>query len=329
MATLIRSELHSPPAGTADVGRVWSGIIPPLAAAAANLAVQACWAEQPHQQAPGRQLLWFVLGATAVLPLLAVPRGGRRPSRAIWDLCAAGGFLLLVWQVAVGRTSWLPPYLFPSPARVFYALQSDYKVLLQGVWSSGMLLVLGYGLALAAAIPAGLAVGWHKRLAGSVLPAAKVISPIPPTVYVPYAIALLPSFFASSVLVIFIGSFWPIFINTVQAVRSVDQRLIDSARTLCLPPRTFLARVLLPASTPGILTGAMLGLVFSFIMLTIAEMIGAKSGLGWYVQYYADFAQYDRVIAGIVFVGLVVAVLVTLFERLQHHLLRWQGDRRQ
>lgn len=307
-----------------DRFREW---LPASVLALFNLAVALFWSELPQQHAQLYQLFWFFLTLNFLTPLLLTFIGKSSIRRAGFDLSIILNIILIVWQVFVGRISWLAPYLFPSVTRVCAALQADWRLLGEGVFSSFKLLGSGYALALGLGIPSGLIVGWYRRLSQVALPIAKVVSPIPPNVYVPYAIALLPSFFASSVLVIFIGAFWPVFINTVQAVRGIDHRLIDSARTFCLKPIVFFSRVLLPAAAPGIFTGAMLGLVLSFIMLTIAEMIGAKSGLGWYIQYYADFAQYDRVIAGIIFVGLVVLLIVTVFDRIQHIVLRWQGER--
>lgn len=303
------------------------GWLLPLTLALLNIAIALFWPERPRQSTHIHQLFWVFLFANALIPWLLTRFEKHSLRRAGLDLANTLNIIVLAWQIIVGRTEWLAPYLFPSITRVFAALQADWRLLGEGVFSSFMLLGSGYALALVLGIPAGLVVGWYRRMSQAALPVAKVISPIPPNVYVPYAIALLPSFFASSVLVIFIGGFWPVFINTVQAVKSIDNRLIDSARTLCLKPFTFFRRILLPAAAPGIFTGAMLALVLSFIMLTIAEMIGAKAGLGWYIQYYADFAQYDRVIAGIIFVGLVVLAIVTGFDRIQHHILRWQGER--
>lgn len=310
--------------------RLGVGIVIPWSLSLVNLSIGLFWPDLPAQQAPAHHLIHTVLTLNLLWPLaLFWPKLSTRDIRAVLDLSIIFNIVFLLWQLIIGRTSWLAPYLFPSVSRVFYALQSDWRMLIDGLISSMRLLGLGYLSALVAGISLGLLTGWSRRLSGAVLPAAKVLSPIPPTVYVPYAIVLLPSFFAASALVVFIGAFWPLFINTVNAVRSIDSRLIDSARALCLRPVPFLLRVLLPAAAPGIFTGATLALVMSFIMLTIAEMIGAKSGLGWYIQYFADFAQYDRVVAGIVFIGLVVTAIVSILDQIQHYALRWQGENHQ
>jgi NitT/TauT family transport system permease protein len=180
-------------------------------------------------------------------------------------------------------------------------------------------------LAAAIAIPLGLLIGWRRRLFHAVNPFTKVLGTIPPVVYIPYAIHFLPSFKAASIIVIFIGAFWPLFINTLHGVFNIPGGLIDSARVLNLNQRTMLFRVILPAAMPSICSGATLALCFSFLMLTAAEVIGGSSGIGWYVNNFADFADYQRVIVGIIFIGIVVTAITWGTERLERHLLRWRS----
>jgi len=151
-----------------------------------------------------------------------------------------------------------------------------------------------------------------------------VLGPIPPIVYIPYAIAILPTFKAASTFIIFIGAFWPVFINTLNGVFNVDKRIIDSAKALSVNEGSMLFQVILPSTLPSIISGATVGLVMSFILLTAAEMIGATSGLGWYVKYFSDFADYPRVIAGIIFIGVVVTGVTFLFDKIERYLLRWR-----
>ena len=85
-----------------------------------------------------------------------------------------------------------------------------------------------------------------------------------------------------------------------------------------------LFEVILPGTIPSILSGATIGLVLSFILLTAAEMIGATSGLGWYVKYFSDFADYPRVVVGIIFIGIVVTLITFVMDKLEQYLLRWK-----
>ncbi len=240
------------------------------------------------------------------------------------DLTAILYAVLLAWELVTTRFDLLDPMLYPMPNQIMILMVRDAGDLAKGLVSSLRLLLAGYLAALATAIPLALIIGWRKRLHSAVSPITRILGPIPPIVYIPYAIAIFPSFMMSSMFIIFIGAFWPVFINTLNGVFTVDRRIIDSARALNVGEGSMLFRVILPASLPSIIAGANIGLVLSFILLTAAEMIGATSGLGWYVKYFSDFADYKRVIVGIIFIGLVVTVIIFCLDRLEKRLLRWR-----
>jgi NitT/TauT family transport system permease protein len=241
------------------------------------------------------------------------------------DVASIVFLFLLFWYLATGRFVILDKMLFPKPEGVLRLFVTELPDMLKGLVNSLILLVSGYLLALGTALPLGLLIGWRARLFKAVNPFTKVLGPIPPIVYIPYAIALLPSFRAASIFVIFIGAFWPIFINTVHGVFNIPKGLIDSAKVLNLKERTLLFRVILPGAMPSICTGATLALVFSLVMLAAAELIGANSGIGWYVKNFADFADYQRVVVGIIFIGIVVTAITWGTERIERHLLRWRN----
>jgi len=214
--------------------------------------------------------------------------------------------------------------LFPTPEAVLRLFFHELKDMLHGMFSSLYLLGVAYALSLVTAIPGGLVVGSSPRLRNAAEPFSKVLSAIPPIVYIPYAIALLPSFKAASIFVIWSGAFWPVFVSTIAGVVNIPETLLDSARMLHLGKRTFILRVLLPGAMPSILTGASLGLVFSFLLLTAAELIGATEGLGWYVKNFSDFADYARVVVGIIFIGIVITAVSAAFKRIEKRILRYK-----
>ncbi len=229
-----------------------------------------------------------------------------------------------VWQVLTVKLDVLDRMLFPSPAFVLSLLAKELPEAVKGTVSSLTILFVGYGAAVVMAVPLGLIAGWNRRLKSAATPITRVLGPVPPTVYIPYAIVLLPTFKLSSMFVIFVGTFWPVFINTLNGVSGIDGRIIESARVLKLDQRTMLTKVIFPGTLPSIATGATIGLAMSFILLTAAEMIGATSGLGWYVKYFSDFADYPRVIVGIIFTGVVVTCIMYGFDKIERKLLRWR-----
>jgi NitT/TauT family transport system permease protein len=254
---------------------------------------------------------------------LMLARGSYRTTSDIFLIL---GIVLLAWEVTFAKVDWLNPFLFPSPERVFAVFASDSVDMIAGIVSSYTILLQGYFLALIVAVPLALWVGWRKRAFDVAYPIAKAVSPVPPTVYLPYAIVLLPTFSAASIFVIFVGAFWPVFVSTVHGVFNIDRRIVNSAKALGLKEHVMLRRVILPAAMPSVFSGAMISLILSFVTLTVAEMIAATSGLGWYIQYQHEFGNNDRVVAGMILMAACVIDTMQVFDRVQKYCLRWQSS---
>ena len=272
----------------------------------------------------------YLAGLIAITQAIFVGRRifGKNPEKiiALGDALLIVYIFLLLWELATSKFAWLDKFLYPTPGVVIKLFIEDMPNLLKGLASSAGLLIGGFCLALATAIPLGLYFGYKRRLKLAAKPFAKILGPIPPIVYIPYAIAVLPTFRAASTFIIFLGAFWPIFINTLNGVSDIDKKIMDSARMLNLSDRRMLLNVILPGSISSIMSGATIGLSFSFILLTSAEMIGATIGTGWYVKYFSDFADYPRVIVGIIFIGIVVTIITFFFDKLERYLLRWRKN---
>ena len=227
-----------------------------------------------------------------------------RHTEGIWFLLA----LVLAWSATVALLPANHRYLFPSLETTAKALWESGPELGLGTWSSFLILAPGYVLAVVAGVAWGILAGstpWIHRL---FTPFSRIAAPVPPTVYIPYAIALLPSFRASAIFVVFIGTFWPVFLN---------------ASVLGFTRWQYLRRIAFPAALPHIFSGMAIGLALSFILLTVAELFGANAGLGRFVQYYADFADYPRMVAGILYTGLVTFLSMAALDCLRRRSLHW------
>jgi ABC-type nitrate/sulfonate/bicarbonate transport system permease component len=231
--------------------------------------------------------------------------------------------VLAAWQVGTALARQEGNALLPAPVVTARALWGSLPELLRGTWSSLLILVPGWTLAVVLGIAVGLVVGTTDVLRRAFFPFARVAAPVPPTVYIPYAIAVLPTFRLSAVFVVFVGGFWPVFLNTAAGALALDARHRDSARVLELRGIEYLWRVVLPGALPHVFSGMAVALALSFVLLTVAELFGANAGLGRFVQYYADYADYPRMVAGILYTGLVTFLAMELLDRLKHRLLFW------
>lgn len=183
---------------------------------------------------------------------------------------------------------------------------------------------MGAVTAIIAGVVLGAICGWVSGLRSVFAPIARVLAPIPSVVFAPYLVALMPTFRIASATIIFLGVFWPCFLNTVIRVTSIDRRIIESAKMLELSSSAMVKDIILPYIIPGVVNGLNGQLTAAITMLTFAEMLGASSGLGYYIINYTNFANYVNVIAGIIMVGIVVTVLNLLINVLRKHAVKWR-----
>ncbi|MBO2536882.1 ABC transporter permease [Rummeliibacillus suwonensis] len=231
--------------------------------------------------------------------------------------------IITVWE-SLTRMGSLNPIIFPPSEKIFSVFIGDGgKQLLQGLVSSFKLLFPAYLGSIIFGISGGVYLGLNRKVRTILMPYVHLLSPLPPTLFVPYAIAVLPSFQSASIFLIFIGTFWPIFLGALQGVLIIEKHYLDNSKMLGLKGKDFLLKVVLPAASPHILSGAGTALIMSFLILTMAEMFGAESGMGYFIQYYTDFAQYNYVIAGMIFNCVIILTALVLFERLKKRILFW------
>lgn len=232
--------------------------------------------------------------------------------------------ILLIWEILVSKANLLHPVLFPAPENVFRVFTTQYPVLFDGIFSSLRLLAGGVFVGLSLGSLAGLICGWNKSLGQICVPIARVLAPIPSIVYAPYLIVLMPTFRSASALVIIAGVFWPSFLNMVLRIENMDSTLLDLARTMALPSREMIIHVLLPYALPGLVLGLKVMLTTSVMLLVFAEMMGATSGMGYYIVNNNTYGNYTNVVAGIIVVGVVVTLLSIMTNWLQKKLIPWQ-----
>ena len=247
--------------------------------------------------------------------------GGRK--RSTCHIVIVVFLLLIVWETVSTDLKLTHPVLIPNPENVFAVFPARWEELLKNVTSSMILLAEGFITSLIAGNIIGLFVGWMPKVREAVYPIAHVLAPVPAIVFAPYLVMLLPSFKAAAVAVIFLGIFWPTLLNTILRVESLDKHILDSARMMGLSTPTMIFRVLLPYLYPTVATGLKTQLPTAMLMLVMAEMYGATSGLGYFVINYTNYANYTNVVAGIIMVGIVVTVLDFLVGLLVRKTVKW------
>ncbi|HLX29927.1 MAG TPA: ABC transporter permease [Casimicrobiaceae bacterium] len=212
---------------------------------------------------------------------------------------------LIVWALVASVTS--NPVLLPSPRAVFGAivgLASDLELFLHaGISFARMVASLIVGSLLA--IPLGLAMGRSALLDRIVDPTIEILRPISGIAWIPLALFMFGIGNALPIFIMTYAGFFPILLGTIAGVRSVDRRLIDAARTMGIPERTIVTRVVMPAALPSLMVALRLGVAASWTAVVAAELIGAPSGLGYAVEWYRELLMTPQVMAFIAMIGLL------------------------
>ncbi|NLT08385.1 MAG: ABC transporter permease subunit [Ruminococcus sp.] len=267
------------------------------------------------------ELILVIEGLLAAIALFLPESKDYKTCNGVFGVIFAG---IAVWTLITAKFNLVPQDIFKAPDIVTEQFIKDRPRLMKDLHYSMITITKGYVLALLTAIPIGLFLGWNQQIGKISEHIADFFGSIPPVVFIPYAIALLPTFESCSVFVIFITSFWPILSGTMSGVRNVSQETISSAKVLCVSNPSMLFRILLPASLPQIFDGCNMGLLMSFILLTSAEMIGGNQGIGFYIQYYTNFGNFTRIMVGIIFLGTIVTLVTNLVKAAEAYLLRWK-----
>ena len=258
----------------------------------------------------------FTHGALVPVLLLILWEGGSR----------AGLFseVLLPSPTAVAIKWWA--YLLPmqpQEAGQSYLAWLFSGELLHDAYSSLFRVIAGFLIGAGLALPLGLLMGASTRIYALFNPLMQILRPIPPIAYIPLAILWFglgnpPSFF-----LIAIGAFFPVLMNTIAGVRQVDGIFLRAARNLGAGQWTMFTRVILPAATPYILAGVRIGIGTAFIVVIVSEMIAVNDGLGFRILEAREFMWSDKIIAGMITIGLLGLFIDTAVSRLNNHLLRW------
>lgn len=262
------------------------------------------------------------IGAVGAFGTRLGPRFARFGAAGPWLI--ALGIGLAAWEAATAKTGLLPRPFFVPPQDLLGVFLDDWRKLLMCVGHSVLLLASGYAFGVVAGFLTGLAIGWSKAVAYWGHPILRFIGPLPATAWLPVAFFVFPSSWSASVFLIALASGVPVAILTWSGVSSVAGAYYDIARTLGGKPGFLVLKVTIPAAMPSVFVGLFMGLSASFAVLVVAEMMGVKAGLGWYLQWAQGWAAYANMYAALGMMAVMCSALVALLFRVRGHFLAWQ-----
>jgi NitT/TauT family transport system permease protein len=263
----------------------------------------------------------------------------RRRQETLRAFVLGAGFpllLILIWDRAVAITG---TRLIPSPYQVAvmmydFAFGGVYDdafsgTILTHIWKSVQRVYGGFALAALIGIPLGMAIGRIKMVQQLLDPTISLLRPIPVTAWLPLSMIFFGLGPNAAIFLVFLGAFYPILLNTMFGVRSIDPKLFEAASMLGCSGTAMFRQIVLPASLPAIFNGLRIAHGFAWILIVVGEMTGVPTGLGSVVMDGRTLSRTDLVITGMIVIGICGFLTDRIIVSISNRLLSWSPQHRE
>ena len=263
----------------------------------------------------------------------AAQRRHRRRLETVRAVALGAGFpilLVLIWDRTVALSG---TRLIPSPYQVAvmmydFAFGGVYDdafsgTILTHIWKSMQRVYGGFFLAAVTAIPLGMMIGRIRILRQLLDPTISLLRPIPVTAWLPLSMIFFGLGPNAAIFLVFLGAFYPILLNTMFGVRSIDPRLFEAAAMLGCSDAGMFRQIVLPASLPAVFSGLRIANGFAWILIVVGEMTGVPTGLGSVVMDGRTLSRTDLVITGMIVIGTCGFVTDRIIVAISNRLLSW------
>lgn len=230
--------------------------------------------------------------------------------------------LVVIWGI---WATVAPAQFFPSPAELLEAFVDTWigPAFVTDVLPSLGRLAIGIVLSIVVGVVAGTLIGLNRWLRELLEPMLEFFRAVPPPVLLPIAVVLMGPTDAMKIVVIVIGSVWPILLNTIEGVRSTDSVMTETARSFALTRGERLRYLVLPAASPRIMAGVRQSLSIALILMVISELGYSSSGLGYQIVFFQRNYLIAEMWSGILLLGLIGILLAAIFGFVERRVLRW------
>lgn len=232
--------------------------------------------------------------------------------------------LLLIWE-GCDLAGLLKPYTMPSPKTIIDTTVAyiENGKLFKNISVSLLRVLEGFAIAFVAGSVLGISASISWKIETFTDLTIQILRPIPPIAWIPLAILWFGIGQASKIFIIFLGAFFPIFLNTVEGVKSIDSKYFELAQVYEVPKRELIRHIVIPGALPSIMTGIRLGVGNAWVCVVAAEMIGATSGVGFMLSDGRSLSRPDIVILGMLIVGIVGKIMDDILRVLHRKLITW------
>jgi ABC-type nitrate/sulfonate/bicarbonate transport system permease component len=240
------------------------------------------------------------------------------------------GFVIVLplWELVV-QLGYIKRVTLSSPSLIANAAINDLFVT-GSLWphlaQSSQQFVLGLGLALLTGVPLGLALGLFRRLNYLLDPWLSAIYATPTIALVPLIVLVLGLGLSSKIFIVWLEAIFVVTVSTMSGVRAAEARYLDLARSFRASRWLTFRSVIVPSSFPFILTGIRLGTTRALVGVVVAEFFAANAGIGFYINFSGTTLRTDRVMLGVIMLGLFGIVLGEAVRRVEQRYERWRPD---
>lgn len=232
--------------------------------------------------------------------------------------------LIWLWEI-LSIKGVINPSIMPAPSRIFYTFKSMVAngELSKHLTVSVIRVAQGFIIGSILGIILGILMGLFDKINRICLLLVGILRPIPIIAWVPMLILWMGIDDASKITVIAIGSFWPVLINTINGIKSTDEKYLEVSYILEKSKIETLIKVVIPAALPSIFTGLRIGIGAAWMSVVGAEMIAAATGIGYLIMFARELSQPDVMLVGVFSIGVIGLVIDLSIVKIQSKLLGW------
>ncbi len=235
--------------------------------------------------------------------------------------------LLLAWELAA-QTGLIDVRFFPAPSSIIAKLfeMARSGELTENVLISLQRIVLGFLLGGVPAIVIGIAMGIWRPVRALVDPLIVATYPIPKSSLLPLILLIFGLGEMSKVMMVAIGVFYPMAINATAGVLQINQIYLDVGKSFKASPWDTFRTIALPGALPFIMTGVKLGAGLALILIAVAEMVGARSGIGYMIWSAWETFAVAKMYVGLFVIALIGFAISLLLNEIERRVIRWKAD---
>jgi NitT/TauT family transport system permease protein len=282
-------------------------------------------AQQPVRTSPYRAVIGALILSLVLSYFAALgnPRFRKKLYHKAQFLFACGTVLTL-WDLLTSKSALLPLPYFPSMTEIINVMFQDRVLLLRSTFYSLRLFFAGLVAGTVLGLATGIFIGWYRQWDYWLSPVIRVSGIVPAVAWLPIALLVFPNSFTTGMFLIFISSWFPVSSMMASGIIATPKSYFEAARTLGADNRFLLFHVAIPNAMPSVFTGIMTACAFSFTTLIVSEMVGAKAGLGFYINWAKGWGAYSKVYGAIIIIAVEFALILTLINAIRRSALRWQ-----